>query len=344
MRDMNSVTQRIRELCAIESPTGMTMEASEYVARVLGEMGVECTRTRKGSVVACLGGEGAPIALCAHLDTLGLMVSSIKPTGRLKFSHIGGLSDNSVENENVRIHTRDGRVYDGTVQCIYASQHIFSDRNQCARNLDNMEIVIDEEVRSADDVRKLGICNGDFVTLDPRTRVTDSGYIKSRHLDDKASAALLIELAARVKAGLFTPARKTYIMFSVYEEVGHGASAGLPEDVVDLLAVDMGCVGGDMDGDETRVSIAAKDSGGPYEYTMTTRLIELAREKNLDFAIDVFTAYGSDAATALRAGRDIRYALIGPGVFASHGYERTHVKGLANTMELIEAYISETSL
>lgn len=338
---MNDVVERIKELCAIESPTGMAKAATDYVEAELGKLGVEHWRTHKGNVVACLGGEGAPIALCAHVDTLGLMVSAIKPNGRLKFTHIGGMSDNAVENENVHIHTRDGRVYDGTVQCIYASRHVFSDRDQCARNTENMEIVIDEVVHSAEEVRALGIMNGNFVTLDPRTRVTGSGYIKSRHLDDKACAALLIELAARVKRGEFTPARKTYIMFTVYEEVLHGASAGLPEDVEDMLVLDMGCVGGDLEGDETRVSIDAKDASGPYNYEMTTRLIELAQANGLDFAVDVFFSYSSDAVTALRGGRDIRHALIGPGVFASHGYERTHVRALEGTLRLAEAYLAE---
>ena len=339
--DMNGVIERIKELCAIESPTGMAGAAADYVEAELEKLGVTHWRTHKGNVVACLGGEGAPIALCAHVDTLGLMVSAIKPTGRLKFSHIGGISDNSIENENVRIHTRDGRVYEGTVQSIYASRHVFAGKDQCARDTDNMEIVIDEVVHSAEDVRALGIMNGNFVTLDPRTRVTGSGYIKSRHLDDKACSALLIELAARVKRGEFTPARKTYIMFSVYEEVLHGASSGLPEDVEDLLIVDMGCVGGDLEGDETRVSIDAKDAGGPYNYEMTTRLIELAQKNGLDFAVDVFNSYTSDAATALRGGRDIRHALIGPGVFASHGYERTHVRALEGTLRLMEAYLGD---
>lgn len=342
--DMNGIVARIEELCAIESPTGMTMAAADYVAGVLDALGVKNWMTRKGNVVAELGGEGAPLALCAHVDTLGLMVSAIKPNGRLKFSHIGGISDNSIENENVIIHTRDGRAYEGTVQSIYASRHVFAGRDQCARDTDNMEIVIDEITHSAEETRALGIMNGDFVTLDPRTRVTESGFIKSRHLDDKACAALLLEFAARVKRGETKLGRKVYLMFSVYEEVSHGASAGLPADVEDVLIVDMGCVGGDLEGDETRVSIDAKDAGGPYNYQMTTRLIELAKQHELEFAVDVFTSYSSDAATALRAGYDVRHALIGPGVFASHGYERTHVRALESTFRLIEAYASECPL
>ena len=339
--DTNRVVDWIRALCAIESPTGMANAAADYVEAELTALGYEPWRTRKGNVLVCLGGEGAPIALCSHVDTLGLMVSAIKPNGRLKYSHIGGFSEHTVETENVRVHTRDGRVYDGTVQCVNASRHIFGDKCDIERNPDTIEIVLDEITHSAEETRALGIMNGDFVTLDPRTRVTQSGFIKSRHLDDKACVALLMELARRVKIGQFTPARKVYLVFTTYEEVLHGASAGLPDDVVDFLAVDMGCVGGDLMGDETRVSIDAKDGSGPCDYAITTRLIELAREHGLDYAVDVFNSYSSDAITALRAGRDLRHAVIGPGVFASHGYERTHIRGLEQTYALIEAFLGD---
>lgn len=337
----NRVVDWVRRLCAIESPTGMARAAADYVADELRRMGCEPWRTRKGNVLVCLGGEGAPVALCAHVDTLGLMVSAIKPNGRIKFSHIGGFSEHAIETENVRVHTRDGRVYEGTVQCVNASRHIFGDKCDIERNPDTVEIVLDEITRSREETLALGIMNGDFVTLDPRTRVTESGFIKSRHLDDKACAAVLLELAQGAMAGEIKLERKAYLMFTTYEEVLHGASAGLPEDVEDFLAVDMGCVGSDLMGDETRVSIDAKDASGPCDYDMTTRLIQLARERGIDCAVDVFNSYSSDAITALRAGRDLRHAVVGPGVFASHGYERTHVRGLEQTYALIKAYLED---
>jgi len=330
---------QIQKLLSIPSPTGFTKAATDYLLSTLTEMGYSPIRTRKGAVLCEIGGEGAGILLSAHVDTLGAMVRSIKSNGRIRYTHVGGWQDTTVETENCLVHTRDGRTYSATVQSTEASQHVYSGMGAKERSETTLEIVLDEDVHSAADVEALGISTGCFISWDPRTVLTPSGYLKSRHLDDKASSGILLSLARGVKDGSIRLARRVILLFSVYEEVGHGASMKLPEWVEEMIAVDMGCVGDDLKCDETMVSICAKDSGGPYDYDLTSRLVSLAQEKNLRFACDVYPAYGSDAATALRAGNDIRFGLVGPGVFASHGYERTHRLGVENTLKLLCEYL-----
>lgn len=334
--------EQIQALLAIPSPTGYTQAVSDYLMKTLSDMGFHSERTRKGTVICELGGEGHPLLVSAHVDTLGAMVRSVKSNGRLAYTQIGGWQDATVETENCTIHTRDGRSYSGTVQSNYASQHVFAGMGAKPRDDKNMEIVIDEIVRSADDVKKLGIAPGCFISWDPRIVLTESGYLKSRHLDDKASSGILLALAKSVQEGRVKLARRVALMFTVYEEVGHGAAAIAPEGIEDMLAVDMGCVGDDLECDETMVSICCKDSSGPYNYDMTNRLIELAAQNNLHYAADIYPYYGSDASTAVRAGLEARHALIGPGVFASHGYERTHAEGVDNTLRLLCAYVQDT--
>lgn len=331
--------EQIQALLAIPSPTGYTQAVSDYLMKTLSDMGFHPEKTRKGTVICELGGEGHPLLVSAHVDTLGAMVRSVKSNGRLAYTQIGGWQDATVETENCTIHTRDGRSYSGTVQSNYASQHVFAGMGSKPRDDKNMEIVVDEIVRNADDVKKLGIAPGCFISWDPRIVLTESGYLKSRHLDDKASSGILLALAKSVQEGRVKLARRVALMFTVYEEVGHGAAAIAPEGIEDMLAVDMGCVGDDLECDETMVSICCKDSSGPYNYDMTNRLIELAAQNNLHYAADIYPYYGSDASTAVRAGLEARHALIGPGVFASHGYERTHVRGIDNTLKLVCAYV-----
>ncbi len=334
--------EQIQALLAIPSPTGYTQAVSDYLMKTLSDMGFHPEKTRKGTVICELGGEGHPLLVSAHVDTLGAMVRSVKSNGRLAYTQIGGWQDTTVETENCTIHTRDGRSYSGTVQSNYASQHVFAGMGSKPRDDKNMEIVVDEIVRNADDVKKLGIAPGCFISWDPRIVLTESGYLKSRHLDDKASSGILLALAKSVQEGRVKLARRVALMFTVYEEVGHGAAAIAPEGIEDMLAVDMGCVGDDLECDETMVSICCKDSSGPYNYDMTNRLIELAAQNNLHYAADIYPYYGSDASTAVRAGLEARHALIGPGVFASHGYERTHAEGVDNTLRLLCAYVQDT--
>ena len=331
----------ILKLLAIPSPTGYTRQATDYVMDALTALGFSPARTRKGAVLCELGGEGRGLLLSAHVDTLGAMVRSVKPTGRIRYTHIGGWQDATVETENCLVHTRDGRAYSGTVQSTKASQHVFSGMGKEPREEETLEIVLDETVHSAEDVKALGIETGCFISWDPRTVLTPSGYLKSRHLDDKASAGMLLALARMVSEGKIRLSRRVVLLFTVYEEVGHGAAFALPSGIEDMLAVDMGCVGDDLSCDETMVSVCVKDSHGPYDYALTSELIALAKELNLRCAADVYPAYGSDAGAALRAGNDVRFALIGPGVFASHGYERTHLLGIENTCQLIRAFVTQ---
>ncbi len=339
----DSCVRRAVELLAIDSPSGYTRQAAEHVMGAYEAMGLHPEMTRKGGVMVCLNPEAPAedgLLLEAHLDTLGAMVSEISGSGRLHLTSLGGMQPNNGEAENVRIVTRSGKIYTGTFQLKNASTHVNGEYASTKREYKTMEVVIDEEVSSREDVEKLGIMTGDVVCFDPRTVVTPSGYIKSRFLDDKLSAAILLELAAQVASGEIKPKRRVWEHITVFEEVGHGGSASVPEGVAEALSVDMGCVGDGLSCDERQVSICAKDSGGPYHYEVVSALIEAARRGGADFAVDVYPYYGSDVEATLRAGYDLRHGLIGPGVYASHGYERSHRKGVCNTLLLLDAYLA----
>ena len=334
--------KRAVELLAIDSPTGYTWMAAEHVTDAYRIMGLDPEITRKGGVLVCLNPdapEDDAVLLEAHVDTLGGMVTEITGSGRLNLTPLG-MEPNNAEGENVRVVTRSGRIYTGTFQIKNASVHVNLDYHSAKREYKSMEVVIDEEVSSREDVEKLGIQPGDIVCFDPRTRVTDSGYIKSRFLDDKLSVAILLELAARVASGEIKPSRRVWEHITVFEEVGHGGSASVPEGVTEAISVDMGCVGDGLGCDERKVSICAKDSRGPYHYEVVTALIEAARRSGADYAVDVYPAYGSDVEATLSAGHDLRHGLVGPGVYASHGYERSHRKGVCSTFLLLEAYLA----
>ncbi|HIU44211.1 MAG TPA: M42 family metallopeptidase [Candidatus Ventrousia excrementavium] len=332
--------EQLKNLISIDSPSGYTEKAQQYLVDELTRLGYQPKRLNKGGVTVHLGGEGNPIMLFAHVDTLGAVVHHIKPNGRLALTNVGGLNPNNTETETVKIITRFDGVYDGTIQVPNASTHVNSHVNDARSFADNLEVVIDEDVRSAEDVKKLGIMPGDFIAVCPRFTVTPSGYIKSRFLDDKASASVLLAYAKMLKDENITPKRSIYLDFTVYEEIGHGAACGIPEDVVECIAVDMGCVGENVTCTEKQVSICAKDSSGPYNYELTSALVKTARENNIDYAVDVYNFYSSDVSVSLRAGYDVRHALIGPGVYASHGYERSHIEGLWNTFALLRAYLA----
>lgn len=331
----------MKRLLAIDSPTGFTQKVSEAAVSEFKKLGFEASLTNKGCVVCNLGGEGNPVIVTAHLDTLGGIVSEVKANGRLKISNLGGLRAVNCETENVRIYARNGKVYDGCLQLLDPSTHVNPKVGTEERTFDTTEIVIDEDVHTKEETLALGITNGCFVCFDPRTVITESGYLKSRYLDDKLAAAVLFALAEKVKEGKLSLKRKVYLFLSTYEEVGHGGKAGLPADAEEILAVDMGCVGLGLEGSERKVSICAKDAHGPYDYSVTNELVRLAEERKLNYAVDVYLNYSSDAQAAIAAGKDYKHALIGPGVYASHGYERSHVEGAENTLALLEAYLCE---
>lgn len=327
--------EQLKALTAIPSPTGMTRQATDYLLAELTRLGFKPERTPKGAVVCCLGGSGHPLVVSAHVDTLGAMVRAVKANGCLRYTQLGGYNDNAIENENVMIHTRGGKVYSGTVQSTKASRHVWGNQTATPRGDETLEVVVDEDVHTKTETEALGIRAGDFISFDPRTVVTESGYVKSRHLDDKASSAVLLTLAREVAEGRVTLGRRVTLLFTVYEEVGHGASPLYKMEIDDMLAVDMGCVGDDLTCRETQVSICAKDSAGPFDFDFTNELIARADKLGIDYAVDIYPGYSSDTATALRAGMDARFALCGQGVFASHGYERTHIKGMMATLALV---------
>lgn len=334
---MNFIKEQLYTLTSIPSPSSFTVKVTDYLLSELSSLGYSPERSNKGNVFVTLGGSGSPLVLAAHVDTLGAMVRSIKENGRLRPTTIGGHQWSTADGENCTIHTRDGRVYTGVVLNKEPSSHVADQKTELIE--ENMEILLDENVASDQDTLALGIQTGDIIAMDPRTVVTESGYIKSRFLDDKLSAAILLGLARAVREDAWKLNRKVSLLFTVYEEVGHGGSV-VPDDTEEMISVDMGCVGSDLGCTERMVSICAKDSGGPYNYDLITALSNLAKEKKLDYAIDVYPHYGSDVETTLRAGYDIRHGLIGPGVYASHNYERSHMDGVRNTFELLKAYIT----
>ena len=328
----------LEKIFTIDSPTGYTKDVIDYLDEVIKELGYKTERNKKGNLIVSVEGEkDYTLGLSAHVDTLGLMVRSIMPNGHLRFTMLGGLLLPTLDGEYCRIHTRSGKVYTGTILSTSPSVHVYKDSRSKARDEDNMYIRIDENVKSKKDALDLGIANGDIVAVDTKFTFTESGYVKTRFLDDKASVFILVTYLQRLKEENKKPACNLKIVFTTYEEVGHGASQ-MP-DIDELLAVDMGCIGTDLECTEEQVSICAKDSSGPYDYEMTSKLIELAKANKINYAVDIYPFYSSDASAALRGGADIKAALIGAGIHASHGMERTHIEGIINTIKLIEAYI-----
>ena len=337
----NYILEQVQNILAIDSPTGYTKNVADYLMAEYEKIGYAPQRTVKGGILTDLGGKDPDnaVLLEAHVDTLGAMVSRIKPNGRLAVSPLGGMNANNAEAENCRIITRFNGIYEGTCQLADASIHVNGKYDETSRNFDVMEIVLDEKVSDREGVQSLGIMEGDIVAFDPRTRITKSGYIKSRFLDDKLSAGILLGYARYLKEAGICPHRKIYQHLTVYEEVGHGGAASVPKGITEILAVDMGCVGEGLNCKEHQVSICAKDSGGPYNYDLVSKLISVAKRDRLDIAVDVYPHYGSDAEAGLRAGYDVRHGLIGAGVYASHGYERSHVDGVKNTFLLLKGYL-----
>lgn len=342
-KNVDYIVEQFKKISGYLSPSGFTRQVIAYVEQEFNQLGYRTEKTRKGGLLVDLGGEDAQnaVLLSAHVDTLGGMVSSIKENGRLRISPVGGLTADNVETENCTIFTRFQGTYTGVFQLDNASLHVNGEYRNQKRTFENMEVVIDENTASKQETAALGIAPGDYVCFDPRTVVTASGYIKSRFIDDKMSVAILLGYAKRVKEEGITLKRRVYLHITVYEEVGHGGTGSIPQGVTEMLVVDMGCVGDGLDCDERMVSICAKDSRGPSNYDMVTSLVKRAREHSLNYALDVYPYYGSDADAAVQAGNDLRHCLIGAGVYASHGYERTHKEGVWNTFALLCAYLED---
>ena len=333
--------EQTEKLLSIDSPTGFTASAAAWVKEAFEALDFPATITTKGGVLIDLGGKETTnaVMLAAHTDTLGGMVAEVKGNGRLRITALGGMNANNGEAENVRVYTRSGSVIEGTLQLCNASIHVNGDYAGAKRTFDSTEIVLDEPVASAADTRALGIEVGDIVCFEPRTRRTKSGYLKSRFLDDKLSVGILLGFAKYCADKKIALDRKVYIHVTVYEEVGHGGSGSVPAGVTEAISVDMGCVGDGLQCTERQVSICAKDSGGPYSYEIVGKLIDAAKKAGADYAVDIYPYYGSDVEATLRSGHDIRHGLIGAGVYASHGYERSHIDGVHNTLKVIAAYL-----
>ncbi len=339
---LDYILDETKKLLAIDSPSGFTERAASYVMDEYTALGYTPVRTTKGGVFCEISrnpNKGDSLMMEAHIDTLGAMVCEIQPNGYLKLSPIGGMNANNAEAENCKIYTREGKIYTGTFQLCDASVHVNGKFDETSRSYDVMEVVLDEKVKTKEDTLALGILPGDIVCFDPRTTITENGYIKSRFLDDKLSAGILLGFAKFIKDEKIMLPRTIYHHITVYEEVGHGGAASIPSDVSEVLSVDMGCVGNGLSCTEHQVSICAKDSRGPYTYDVVTNLINAAKRQNIDFAVDVYPYYGSDADVALTAGHDVRHGLIGAGVYASHGYERSHIDGIRNTFLLLTEYV-----
>jgi putative aminopeptidase FrvX len=340
--DLERVKDFLIGLLNTPSPTGHTEAAIAYVEAALQGLPVEVRRTRKGALTATWAGrrDDAPRALTAHVDTLGAMVKEIKSNGRLRLTRIGGYAWNTIEGEGVTVLASGGRRVRGTVLLAKSSSHVYgAETGTAARDEAAMEVRLDERTLSAAESEALGIRVGDFVALDPRVEAGPAGFIRGRHLDDKAGVAAMVGVMWALHAAGAQPAQRTTFHFSNYEEVGHGAAAGLPPDLADLVTVDMAAIGEGQTSDEFSVTICAKDSGGPYEWSLTQHLIQLAEAERIPYRVDIYPYYGSDGEAAWRAGGDLRVALVGPGVDASHNYERTHLEAVARTMELLAAYV-----
>lgn len=327
-------------LLNIDSPTGYTENAAAWVKGEFEKLGFETKLTNKGGVLVSFGGGDGEngLLLEAHLDTLGGMVAEIKGNGRLRLTNLGGMNPNNAETENVRVVTKFSGVYEGTFQLCNASIHVNGEYNNIKREWDTCEVVLDENVKNKEDTEKLGVAVGDIVCFEPNVRITESGYIKSRFLDDKLSVGILLGLAKYIRDENIVPKRALYAHITVYEEVGHGGSGSVPAGCTEAISVDMGCVGEGLQCTEKQVSICAKDSHGPYSYSMVKRLIEAAKACGADYAVDIYPHYGSDVEATLRAGNDLQHGLIGAGVYASHGYERSHRDGAENTLRLLIAF------
>lgn len=340
--DIADMMAFLEGLLKTPSPTGFTEKRVEYCQQAFSALPLSLEKTRKGALLASWDGhqDDNPRALTAHLDTLGAIVQEIKGNGALRLSPLGGWAWGSVEGEGVTIHTLNNITYRGTIMPVKASVHIYgADAREFKREAAGYEVRIDERTTSAEQTRRLGIAVGDFVAFDPRVEISETGFIRSRHLDDKASVACIYAAIKALVTSNILPHQKTLILLATHEEVGHGASAGLPSDISELLVIDIGTAGGGQATDEFTVSICAKDAGGPYHIDMRRKLVALAENARIPYKVDVYQFYGSDGGAYWEAGGNGIVGLIGPGVDATHHYERTHTDSLVATALLIAEYL-----
>lgn len=337
----DSTIQLVSQLTNIPSPTGNTQTIMAWLQDFLTQHGYQPTFNRKGSLIVTVPGQDTNQArfVTAHVDTLGAMVRQIKPDGRIKLDLIGGFKYNAIEGEYCTIHTQSGKEITGTILMHQTSVHVYADAGTAERNQTNMEIRLDEKVTNADETKALGIQVGDFISFDPRTVITETGFIKSRHLDDKVSVAILLQILVELAKTKTSLPYTTHFFFSNNEEIGYGGNSNIDENVVEYLAVDMGAMGDDQQTDEYSASICVKDASGPYHLGLRQHLVQLCENETIPYQLDIYPFYGSDASAAMRAGADVRHALVGAGIDASHAYERTHITSIEATEHLVRAYL-----
>ena len=339
---MQQTIDYLKKLTSIPSPTGFTREVADYLVEELERLGYSPIRTNKGGVNVIVKGkdDNKHRVVTANVDTLGAMVRAVKSDGRLKMAKIGGYPWNMIEGENCLVHVAStGKTVSGTILIHQTSTHVYKDAGTAERTEDNMEVRLDAKVRNEKETRDLGIDVGDFISFDPHTIVTETGFIKSRFLDDKVSAAILLDLLRKYKEENIELPQTTHFMFSVFEEVGHGANSNLPKEAVEYLAVDMGAMGDDQQTDEYTVSICVKDASGPYNYEFSNHLVQLAKDNDIQYKLDIYPYYGSDASAAMRAGAEVKHALLGAGIESSHSYERTHIDSVEQTHKMVDVYL-----
>ena len=339
---MQQTIDYLKKLTSIPSRTGFTREVADYLVEELERLGYTPIRTNKGGVNVIVKGkdDNKHRVVTAHVDTLGAMVRGVKADGRLKMAKIGGYPWNMIEGENCLVHVAStGKTVSGTILIHQTSTHVYKDAGTAERTEDNMEVRLDAKVRNEKETRDLGIDVGDFISFDPRTIITETGFIKSRFLDDKVSAAVLLDLLRKYKEENIELSQTTHFMFSVFEEVGHGANSNLPKEAVEYLAVDMGAMGDDQQTDEYTVSICVKDASGPYNYEFRNHLVQLAKDNDIQYKLDIYPYYGSDASAAMRAGAEVKHALLGAGIESSHSYERTHIDSVEQTHKMVDVYL-----
>lgn len=337
--DKDYLLSFLREIMDIPSVGGATHRIMRRIQDEFKALGVEYSINNKGAVYGTIKGKNddAQYLVNAHVDTLGGIVREILKNGRLRITNIGGYTWTAYEGENLLVHTGEGKTYSGTLLYEKCSVHIFSeDARDTKRTESNMEIRLDEDFKSDEDVKNAGIAIGDFVSFDPRMQILDNGYIKSRYLDDKACVAVMFAVIKFIRDNNIELSNTTHFYIANYEEIGHGVSY-IPEKTIEILSVDIGPVAEGQNSDEHCVSILAKDSRTPYDEVFRRRLEKICRDNGIDYRIDIPKSYGSDASMSVGRGADVNFACIGPGVDATHHYERTHVDALmANSALLLE--------
>lgn len=338
--NLSYLTDVMKKLIEVPSPTGYYVEMKPAIEALAAELGYGVTYDNRDTAYITLPGEDTSKTVCisTHADTLGLMARGVNADGTLRVRALGGINYANIEGENVTVHTRGGKTYTGMLICSHHSSHAYDDAKTLERNENTVFVLLDEAVKSADDVRALGIRNGDYISIDPRLSITENGYVKSRFIDNKAAMACAFAVMKAMGEEGRKPKYNTVFAFSFYEEIGLGGVV-VPREVSEYVSVDIAILGPDADGSEEKVTICAKDASMPYDYDLTNRLIATAERIGCPYAVDLFYRYGSDASQAIKAGNDLRTAAFGMGVYSSHGVERAHLSGIEGTARLLAAYV-----